>query len=346
MVLNAEEYLLLFFGAFAVTGGITPIMRLIAIKFAILDSPTQSHKTHIKPIPYLGGVGIVLATITVTFTALTFSNASEEVLQLFLSIILPALIMAVVGLFDDIRELSAMPRFILQNLIALLSALFLISTKTLGTPTGIVVIDLTITVLWIVAITNAVNFFDNIDGGASGSIAITSCVLTILAVLNGQYMIAAMSIVLAGSSLGFLVWNKPPARIYMGDAGSLFLGTLISVLAIRLDSPSGNLAVGFSVLFFILAVPILDICIVFFDRIRRRKSPFMGGRDHLSHRLTLIGKDRKQAVVLLWLLSGLFSILAMLTFSQKPIIGITSQILGYFLFSLSFLFFWRVRVAN
>jgi UDP-GlcNAc:undecaprenyl-phosphate GlcNAc-1-phosphate transferase len=234
--LNGSDFFLLFFVSFALTSVLTPFMRLVALRFGVLDAPTQEHKTHFRPIPYLGGVAIVISTVSVSYGASLVSNFSRHTFQLASTIILPAILMAIVGLIDDIKNLQPWPRFIAQNLIALVSAFILVSTQTLGSPTGIVALDLAITVFWLVGITNAINFFDNVDGGASGSVAISSLALALLAINNNQFLIAGMSIVLAGSTLGFLIWNKPPARIYMGDAGALFLGLLLASLAVRLDT--------------------------------------------------------------------------------------------------------------
>ena len=178
-------------------------------------------------------------------------------------------------------------------------------------------LDILITVLWIVGLTNAINFFDNIDGGASGSVAISTLVISILALQSNQYLIAAQAVVIAGATIGFLIWNRPPARIYMGDAGSLFLGLMIASLTIRLDPNPINQMASFAVPLFLVAVPIMDTSVVVIKRIIRGISPFQGGTDHLSHRLMRLGLSKKQAVLSLWLLSAFFALLAFLL-SNSP----------------------------
>ncbi len=286
-------------------------MRLIALRFGVLDAPTQEHKTHVGPIPYLGGVAIVISTVAVSYGASLVSNFSRDTFKLASTMLVPAIFLALVGLIDDIKHLQPWPRFVAQNLIALISASILMGTDTLGSPTGLFVLDLVITVLWLVGITNAINFFDNVDGGASGTVAISSLALTLLAINNNQFLIAGMSIVLAGSTLGFLVWNKPPARIYMGDAGALFLGLLLASLAVRLDTSANPTYLGLFIPFLLLAVPILDTSVAVTKRIVRGVSPFQGGRDHLSHRLMRIGLAKRPSIFLLWTLSLLFSSLAL-----------------------------------
>jgi UDP-GlcNAc:undecaprenyl-phosphate GlcNAc-1-phosphate transferase len=182
----------------------------------------------------------------------------------------------------------------------------------MGNPTGSQVFDILITVFWVVGICNSINFFDNLDGGAAGTTAVTALALSFLTIENGQSLIAALSIVVAGSTLGFLIWNKSPARIYMGDAGALFLGFLIATLTIRFDPLTSSSITSFSLPLLLLAIPILDTTVAVISRLRRRISPFQGGKDHLSHRLIRIGINRKLTAIILWALSILFCLFAVI----------------------------------
>ena len=310
MQLTSLEYFLLFCASCFLTSLLTAAVRELAIKFGVTDKPNQSHKTHINPVPYLGGVSIVLSTITVTFLSILFSDFTQKTLLLAVTILIPALLMSIVGLIDDLKQLKPWPRFIAQNILALVSAAILVKTETLGTPFGNLVLDLTLTMLWLVGITNSINFFDNIDGGAAGTVAISSTALALISIANGQILIGAMSSVLVGSMIGFLIWNKPPARIYMGDAGALFLGILIAALTIRLDSNQELGKTGVLIPFFLLAIPILDTSVAVIKRVYRRLSPFQGGKDHLSHRLMRLGMKKRGAVMTLWAASLFFSIIA------------------------------------
>jgi len=310
MELTGTDYFLLFGSAFISVSFLTALMRQIAIKYGVVDAPNESHKTQREPVPYLGGVAIVLGVMLITIISSIVSHYSMSTIWLAASVLFPALLLAVVGLIDDIRKLSPWPRFLVQTSVASVSGLLLVSTNTLGSPTGSKVIDVLITILWIVGLTNAVNFFDNVDGGASGAIAISSAFLGLLAMQGGQILIASLSIVLCGATLGFLVWNKPPARIYMGDAGALFLGVLVASLTIRLDPNPIDRASSFAVPIFLLAIPILDTSVAVSKRILRGVSPFQGGRDHLSHRLMGRGIAKRKAVLILWALAFYFSILA------------------------------------
>jgi UDP-GlcNAc:undecaprenyl-phosphate GlcNAc-1-phosphate transferase len=292
-------------------GALTPFVRRLAIRLDVVDRPTEAHKTHRSPVPYLGGLAIVIGVVVTTYGAI-FVLRDFELLGVASTVLLPAICIGIMGLVDDIKKLSPWPRFLVQNTVGLVIAVVLVSTNTLGAPLGNQILDVLISVFWIVGITNSINFFDNIDGGASGTVAISSFFLFLLAFQGGQYFIAAMSIVLSGATAGFLMWNKAPARIYMGDAGALFLGVLIASLTLRFNPNPIDRMAGFSIPLLLLAVPILDTTVVVFSRLKRGISPFQGGQDHLSHRLMNSYFAKRQAVLFLWILSVVFSLMAFL----------------------------------
>jgi len=342
--LTSIDFFLLFCASFLLTSLITSAVREFALRVGVTDRPNQAHKTHNEPVPYLGGVAIVVGTVLTTFGSALLTNFTQQTLLLASTILIPALLMSIVGLIDDIKQLRPWPRFVAQNALALISATILVKTDTLGRPFGVLALDFAVTMLWIVGITNSINFFDNIDGGASGAVAISSVALALIAITNGQILIGAMSVVLAGSTIGFLIWNRPPARIYMGDAGALFLGMLIATLTLRLDSNEELGMTGVFIPFLLLAVPILDTTVAVTKRVKRRLSPFQGGRDHLSHRLMRLGLKKRSAVLTLWLLSGIFSILAVVlskNFSSDVVVA-----LGGFIWSLFLVFFLFTKDEN
>jgi len=308
--LSLGDYLLLGALSLITVSLLTPIMRSIAEHYGVVDAPSESHKTHKNPVPYLGGVAIALGVVIVTYIASLASDFSRDTFLLASSVLIPAIIMGTVGLIDDLRKLSPWPRFIIQSLFGIAISALLVTTSTLGSPFGNNWIDIPVTIFFIVGITNSINFFDNIDGGASGALTIASLFLFILSWQGGQFLIAALSIVLAGATLGFLLWNKPPARIYMGDAGALFLGILIASLAIRFDPNPIDRIASFAIPLLLLAVPILDTSVAVASRIRRGISPFQGGRDHLSHRLMRMGFSKRQSVLILWICSIFFAFFA------------------------------------
>jgi len=312
MTISHSQDLLLALAAFVLVGGLTPVMRRLAIKHEVMDSPNTSHKTHKNPVPYLGGVGIIIGILAVSFGALIYKHAESKNFWLALSVLGPALVLGLIGLWDDIKNLPPLPRFIAQTIAGVFTSTILISSSTVGTPTGSQTLDAIVTTIWIVGICNSINFFDNLDGGAAGTIAISSIALTILGINGHQYLVGGLAAVTAGATVGFLLWNKSPARIYMGDAGALFLGILIASLTIRLHPSAETQWTSFATPLLLIAVPILDTSVAVLSRLRRKISPFQGGRDHLSHRLVRAGLERPQAAITLWVLSGFFAMCAVL----------------------------------
>jgi len=302
----AAQFIILTLTSFSLVGILTPIMRKIALKIHFLDKPNPLHKTHNEPIPYLGGVAIILGVCITIFLALITQLHTRNEIGLAISLLIPALVLGLIGLIDDYASLTPLTRFTFQTLAGVYSAALLILSDSVGNPTNNSILDAAITVFWVVGITNSINFFDNLDGGAAGAVAATSLGLFLIAHQTGQYLIAATSVTIFGSMLGFLLWNKSPAKIYMGDAGALFLGILISVLTIRLDPDVKSQTLSLSIPVLLLAVPILDTSVAVTSRIRRRVSIFQGGRDHLSHRLIRSGLSKKQAALFLWTLCGVF----------------------------------------
>ena len=307
MGITNQEYFLLFVVSYLLVGGLTPLMRKIAIATDVVDRPNSYHKSHKKPVPYLGGVAIIIGVITVSYSASLISNFTSTTFWLATSVLGPALLLGLIGLWDDLKNLSPLPRFIAQSFAGIFTAIILIITKNVGNPTGSSFFDSIITIIWVVGICNSINFFDNLDGGAAGTVAISAVTLTYLALAGDQFLIAALSIVTAGSTLGFLVWNKSPAKIYMGDAGALFLGVLIAALTARFQPTSESQVGAFFIPVFLLAIPILDTTVAVFSRLKRNISPFQGGQDHLSHRLIRAGLSRRQSALMLWTLSAIFS---------------------------------------
>jgi UDP-GlcNAc:undecaprenyl-phosphate GlcNAc-1-phosphate transferase len=343
MQISLTQYLALFSASMLAVGLLTPLMRIVAIRLNVVDNPDQSHKTHRTPIPYLGGVAIIIGVLAVTsFSLIGFSTSQANIL-LASSLLLPAIALGLLGLVDDIRNLSPWPRFVAQSVVGLLTAILLINTDTVGSPTGSVLVDALFTIIWIVGITNSINFFDNLDGGASGTVAITSIALLILALQGEQYLIAALAAVLAGATSGFLLWNKPPARIFMGDAGALFLGLLIASLVVRLDTNPINSFATFSIPILLLAVPIMDTSVAVLSRLKRGISPFQGGKDHLSHRLMRSGLSKRLSVISLWIMTAYFAALA-IVISHAPFKfeGLVSAI-GAISWLISFALFVRLN---
>jgi len=307
MGITNQEYFLLFLSSYLLVGLLTPLMRRIAIATDVVDKPNTAHKSHKQPVPYLGGVAIIIGIIVVSYSTSLVSNFTVDTFWLATSVLAPALLLGLIGLLDDMKNLPPLPRFVAQTIAGVFTAIILVTTENVGNPTGSEIFDTIITIIWVVGICNSINFFDNLDGGAAGTVAVSSIALAILALSEDQFLIAALATVTAGATLGFLIWNKSPARIYMGDAGALFLGVLLATLTIRLNPNTQTQLGSYFTPIFLLAVPILDTTVAVLSRIKRHVSPFQGGQDHLSHRLIRSGLIRKTSAIILWSLSGLFA---------------------------------------
>jgi UDP-GlcNAc:undecaprenyl-phosphate GlcNAc-1-phosphate transferase len=312
MGITNQEYFLLFLSSYLLVGLLTPLMRRIAIATNVVDKPNTAHKSHKQPVPYLGGVAIIIGIIVISYSTTLVSNFTIDTFWLATSVLAPALVLGLIGLWDDMKNLPPLPRFVAQTIAGVFTAIILVANNNVGNPTGSEIFDTVITIIWVVGICNSINFFDNLDGGAAGTVAVSSIALAILALSGDQYLIAALSTVTAGATLGFLIWNKSPARIYMGDAGALFLGVLLATLTVRLNPDTQTQLGSYLTPIFILAIPILDTTVAVLSRLKRHISPFQGGQDHLSHRLVRAGLSRRKAAVSLWTLSALFAAVAIL----------------------------------
>jgi UDP-GlcNAc:undecaprenyl-phosphate GlcNAc-1-phosphate transferase len=311
------EYLLLGVVSIILCGLLTPVARKFAWHIGAMDLPNLDRKVHKVPVPYLGGLSIALTITLLTYITVLVQDANWSQFRLASYVIIPALILAAIGLLDDLRGLTPWPRLVAQSITGLVVAIILIKTNTISFAFGNTYLDAVVTIIWIVGICNSINFFDNIDGGASGTVAIIGLSIFLTAFNQGQILISASAMVMCGAVIGFLAWNKPPAKIYMGDAGALFLGVMVSVLTIRLNpgiSPSWQ---SLAIPVLMLAVPILDTTVAIFSRWQRGISAFTGGRDHLSHRLIRIGFTHKKAAVSLWALTAVFCAAALVVY-QLP----------------------------
>ena len=343
MGITNQEYFLLFLISYLLVGALTPLMRKIAIATDVVDTPNAAHKSHKQAVPYLGGVAIIIGVITISYSSSLLSNFTADTFWLATSVLGPALLLGLIGLWDDLKNLKPLPRFIAQTVAGLFTAAVLILGNNVGNPTGSQIFDSIITVIWVVGICNSINFFDNLDGGAAGTVAISSIALAILALNGDQYLIAALSTVTAGATLGFLVWNKSPAKIYMGDAGALFLGVLLATLTVRFEPNTQTQIGSYLIPILLLAIPILDTTVAVLSRVRRHLSPFQGGQDHLSHRLIREGLSRKQTAFSLWSLSVFFAAVAILISTMITSVEIYLVTGVGLLWVIMFILFFRTK---
>jgi UDP-GlcNAc:undecaprenyl-phosphate GlcNAc-1-phosphate transferase len=342
MAFTFYQYMILGIAAFAMSGILTAPIRSLAIRIGAMDAPTLDRKTQKEPVPYLGGVSIALTISIITYSAVIASDSTSNTFPLASYVLVPALLMALMGLIDDLKRLQPLPRLFMQTIAGIAVSLILVSTNTMGLAFGNDFLNIVISIIWIVGICNSINFYDNLDGGAAGTVAIAALGITFIAFFQSQEMVAALAIVTAGATLGFLIWNKSPAKIYMGDAGALFLGVILAVLTIRLNPGINPIWKALAIPPLLLAIPILDTCVAIFSRIKRGISPFQGGKDHLSHRLVRRGVTRKSAAVVLWTLSAIFGLLAMCIYTWPQQAGAQLILISVTVWMILFLWFWRI----
>jgi UDP-GlcNAc:undecaprenyl-phosphate GlcNAc-1-phosphate transferase len=329
------EYLAVFVTTAILSIVLTPMALRYAIRANVLDQPGQ-HKSHKAAVPYLGGLAIVV-TFVIAVILMSVLRPPHTGRGELLGVLTIAVLLAAVGLIDDLRQVSP-----LWRLIAEVSAASIVWSLGNGTAvTTVETVDLILTVLWFVGITNAFNLLDNMDGLAAGLAAISSMTVFAVAGTNGQFLVAGLAVALAGCTVGFLRLNFHPARIYMGDSGSLFIGFLVAYLGIKLRFEGGRL-VSALVPIFACSAAVFDTSLVVISRIRAGRNPFQGGQDHVSHRLVKLGLSVPAAVCTIYLGAIGVGILSFAISRLEPVsalllaglVGATLTILGGFLLTV------------
>ena len=328
MTYSSSQYLFIGLAAFVIAGLLTWPTRKLAIHIGAMDHPNLDRKTQKEPVPYLGGVSIALTIFVISYAAIAINNPTSEKFKLASYVLIPALLLGLMGLIDDLKGLNALPRLIVQTIAAVAVSIILIQTETMGFAFGNQAVDVIVTILWIVGICNSINFFDNLDGGAAGTVAASAIGIFFIAFGERQELISALAILTAGATSGFLLWNKAPAKIYMGDAGALFLGLILATLTIRMDPGITPNWQSIAIPVILLAIPILDTTVAVVSRVYRGLSPLEGGKDHLSHRLVRIGMSPKNAAITLWIASAISSFVAIAIYSYAGTAGGT-LVLGF-----------------
>jgi UDP-GlcNAc:undecaprenyl-phosphate GlcNAc-1-phosphate transferase len=295
-------FMLIFASALVMAIGGTPLMRRLALRLGIIDRP-NARKIHVDPIPLLGGLAIYGAFIA---ALLLFGNRFG--LNELVSILVGASLVSFLGMWDDQRGLSPFLKLAGQFLAA---SILVLSGVYVGTfPWE--ALNITLTLLWVVVITNAMNLLDNMDGLSGGVGAIAAIFFLLLAAMNDQYLVGALSAALVGACLGFLIYNFNPASIFMGDAGSLFLGFVLAAVGIKLRFPDGIRIVTWMVPVLILGLPLFDTGLVIISRLRRGFNPLTTpGKDHISHRLVAMGYTRREAVLICYLICAGLGVIAL-----------------------------------
>ena len=307
--------------SFVFTFATTPLVRRLAFKIGAVDIPKDKRRMHKKPTPLIGGLAIVFGFMVAT---LCFGEMSRGLVATLCG----AAIIVVMGVIDDCRVLDAKLKFVIQIAAALIVIfggdikidVFTNPNIFSENPYWVLPpwLSVVITVVWIVFITNAVNFIDGLDGLAAGVSAIMSVSLVFIAIRVGEYSIGILGIAIMGSCFGFLPFNFNPAKIFMGDTGSTFLGFMLATLSIQ-GMFKSYAVISFAVPLLILGLPLFDASFAMIRRMATGKSPMVADRGHLHHRLIDMGFSQKQTVFILYAISGVLGITAILLAESRAL---------------------------
>jgi UDP-GlcNAc:undecaprenyl-phosphate GlcNAc-1-phosphate transferase len=292
--------LLIFASALLFVIGATPATRWLAMRLGFMDQPS-ARKVHTTPMPRFGGIAMYGAVVI----ALLVFEDRFRVNQL-VSILLGATWVSFLGGWDDRWGLRPILKFAGQIIAAIILIIAGVQVGFLPWPW----LNWLATVVWVVGLTNAINFLDNMDGLSGGLAAIASAFFLLMAVQNGQFLVGGLSAAMLGACVGFLVYNFNPASIFMGDTGALFLGFMLAALGIKLRFPANSDSITWMVPVLVLGIPIFDTTLVTISRIRRGLHPVTPGKDHTSHRLVRLGFSQREAVMVLYLVGGMLGMVA------------------------------------
>lgn len=309
------EILICFAVSFIVSFGATPFVMKLAFRIRALDIPDGGRHIHKKTTPLIGGLGIFAGFF---ISVLIFAKYTDSILAL-VGILAGAFLMVGMGVIDDAKDLPAKVKLLVQIVAAALVVFSGVTVDYISVPSFIAhggifnlnIIKYPITILWIVAVTNAVNLIDGLDGLAAGVSSIATFSLFFISVIQDNVEAAVISAALAGACLGFLPFNMNPAKIFMGDTGSQFLGYMLAIISV-LGLSKGAVVISFLIPFVILGLPLFDTSFAILRRILQRRPIMEADRGHLHHKLMDKGFSQKQTVAILYIISILLSVIAVL----------------------------------
>lgn len=294
------QYLSYFAVPFILSLALTPLVRRFAVKNGFIAYP-RADRWHKRPTALLGGISIYLALV---FSVLYLGLINKNVLSLFFG----GTLLFIVGLLDDKFQLRPYIKLFAQIIAGCIAIAFGV---VLGLPVNIL-LAIPLTLLWIIVVTNSFNLLDNIDGLSAGIAVISSLMLFSSSLIFSNNQLGIYALLLSGAALGFLPYNFNPAKIFMGDSGSMFLGYSLAVVSVSGTRHISSLLITMIIPVFILSVPIFDTLFVMIIRKLQGKSIFEGGKDHTSHHLVTLGLSQKKTVLLLYAISAIFGSIAIL----------------------------------
>lgn len=299
-------FYLIYLLAIIISFSLTPLARLLAIHLKAIDQPSEL-KIHHHPIPRLGGLAVIISFVLV-ISLLTFFIRTIEItfFKVIKGLLYGTLLVFLVGFLDDLYQLTATPKLIIEICAAVIlwyyGGRITLITNPFGGELKLGMLALPVTILWLVGLTNAMNLIDGLDGLCAGITYFASSTLFLISLKTGDWLIAILSITLAGSVLGFIPYNFPPAKIFLGDSGSLSVGFILASIAIISASYKAPVTLTLLVPIVTLGVPILDTLLAIFRRLGHKKSPFKGDTEHLHHRLLRLGFTQRQIVLFIYLI--------------------------------------------
>jgi UDP-GlcNAc:undecaprenyl-phosphate GlcNAc-1-phosphate transferase len=319
-----NTFIAFFVAAMSVSLLLTPMVRRICERYSFLDLPQERRRLHLKAVPRLGGVAI-FATVACVLSALPFvDNLLTQTLKRnswqILALAIPATLVFLLGVYDDLRGSKARLKFVVQGIAAALfyalgGRIVAISVLFVGSVQLPPWLSFSLTMFWIIAITNAFNLIDGMDGLAAGSALFGSLVILVVSLVLGNMLVSIIALVLSGALIGFLRYNFNPASIFMGDSGSLFIGFLLAALSV-LGTQKASTAIAVAIPILAFALPIVDTGLAICRRFVSRRPLFQADNEHIHHMLLARGWSQRRVAALLYCVCALFGLLALIVVSD------------------------------
>lgn len=329
------DYMVGFIVAFAISILITPAVIAFAGKTGALDQP-DARKVHQQPVPRIGGLGIYLSFMVGIMAAVVQIKPNAEMLHEIIGLVIGGTLIAALGLIDDYKNLPAKVKLAGQIVAAAVLVIgFDVRIDFISDPFGDYLylewFAVPATIFWIVGITNTVNLIDGLDGLAAGVSTIASVTIFLVAMEKSFFLVAVLTATLAGAACGFLRYNFNPARIFMGDTGSMFLGFMLSGISV-VGAVKSAATIALIVPILALGIPILDTTFAIIRRYRGGVPIFKPDKGHLHHRLLAMGFTQRQAVLLMYVISALLGLSAVALTEVSPMMSVA--IVGTVIFAV------------
>lgn len=306
---NTMQFLPVLVVGFTAALGLTPLSRQIAMRLGVVDKPNH-RKIHNDLKPLMGGLAIDLA-----FAIAVLLFSPPQYFTQLGAVLIGGTLLALIGLLDDRYNLSTRTRFTVMIMAACGLIAAGIQIRLFNTP----LLDYPITIIWVVALTNALNFLDNMDGLSAGLAAISAAVFVLIALGLELSLVSILAAALLGSAVGFLIYNFNPASTFMGDMGALVLGFVLATLAIKIEFWEHPPVTAYWIIpILALMIPIFDINLVVFTRLWEGRSPTQAGKDHTSHRLMSLGLSQRQTLLVMYGLAFFFGAIALALTAATP----------------------------